>query len=282
MGASLRLQVNARDPVAELTLVEAFRELGPLAEAGPGDDEAQVREVNARRSAAAERIHRKLRHLARGMRFDWAILEEAAQLALLGLVARGPQGIREGAPDTEARVTGYLRKGLRNNAIGLLRPRRPVDPIDDDTPDPAPQLDSAASDVLARLLLDNAERQLLDEIVPALMVSMDEAQALRFAESFARLCDLAAGRSDREEILQEEIRSGPRRKGSTAVGKPGRKPRGERDAAQDRLDQRFKRTLDATRDAIVAFALEHDLDKTRVKALEQVLEALERRPGGKA
>jgi hypothetical protein len=137
--------------------------------------------------------------------------------------------------------------------------------------------------LLARQLLENARQHLVDEIVPGIMAGMNEdGKALHFARAFATLCDLSAGRIDTAEVLQEEIRSGARRRRRPAAGGPGRPPRPERDTAQDRLDQRFKRTLDAIRSGIVAYSVAHGLDKSRVKALEQVLGDLERRPGGEA
>jgi hypothetical protein len=234
-----------------LTLVEAFREVGPLVEAGPGVDADWAREVNARRSAAAECLHRKLQELVRRLRFDRALLDEARQEALLRLVARGPRGLRNGDPETEGQVKAYLRQALRHNALDLVgwnTPQRWSDSIEADLPDPRPGLDSRAHDLLARQLLENARQQLVDEIVPGIMAGMNEdGKALHFARAFATLCDLSAGRIDTEEVLQEEIRSGARRRRRPAASGPGREPRPERDVAQDRLDQRFKRTPDAIR-----------------------------------
>jgi DNA-directed RNA polymerase specialized sigma24 family protein len=278
--------VKALGPAVALTLVEAFREVGPLVEAGPGVAPDWALQVNARRSAAAECLHRKLRGLVRQLRFDRALLEEAAQEALLRLVARGPRGLREGDPQAEGQVTAYLRQALRHNALDLIgwaTPERWTDALPADLPDPGPGLDSRTHDLLARELLVSAWNQLVDEIVPGIMAGMkSEESALRFAQSFATLSDLATGRVEPEEILQAEIRSGPRRKRRAGASGSGHKPRSERDAAQDRLDQRFKRALHDLQEGVVAYSVAHDLDKSRVKALEQVLGDLARRPGDRA
>jgi hypothetical protein len=89
-----------------LTLVEAFREVGPLVEAARVSTRTWAREVNARRSAAAECLHRKLQELVRRLRFDRALLEEARQEALLRL-ARGPAvcGTATRRPKDKSRLT---------------------------------------------------------------------------------------------------------------------------------------------------------------------------------
>lgn len=275
--------MSARDPLVAVTLVEAFREVGPLVEIGPGVDPEWARAVNAQRSAAAECLQRKLQRLVGRLRFQRADLEEAAQEVLLRLVARGPRGIREGDPEADGQVVAYLQQSLKNNTLDLIgwgASQRWRDVPELDFPDPRPRPDSPTHDVLARQLLQDARQRLVDEIVPEVMAGLNsEEKALSFAKAFATLCDLATGQIDSEKVLEEEIRSGPRRKRRAGVAQSGRKPRTERDAAQDRLDQRFKRTLDVLRRGVVAHSLAQGLDKSRVKALEQVVGDLDRRPG---
>jgi DNA-directed RNA polymerase specialized sigma24 family protein len=85
-----------------VTLVEAFRQCGPLIEEDSDGVRAQASRV------LFEEIQR-LSHF-----LPVAVRDDAVQKVFLRVFRVGPRGIRDSDPDTESGVRGYLARSLRN------------------------------------------------------------------------------------------------------------------------------------------------------------------------
>jgi len=195
---------DARGPLQEarpVTLLDAFRALAPCI--GQAD-------VDAVRDRAAEVVLGVLHEIARGMRGDAPLLEDALMNTLLRMTRHGPRGVRVGDPDTDATVRFWLAACLRNNYRDLVA-GRPVE-LDPDRPPmrraplfAAPRPRDCEDEVVdsihgARV---EAERQVIyAEISTRLAAGLREMYRDQFLRAVAELREMADGTVSLDDVVK--------------------------------------------------------------------------------
>jgi hypothetical protein len=246
----------------ELSLLDAFRACGPL---------LGVPQVDGVRDAAAARLLRELRRLAAGLRgFTPAIRDDATQVVVMRLVRVGPRGLRQGDPQSDDGVRGYLLTALRNAArdllphpaLGQLSPgveRRAAT----SNPGPAEHLDEEIEKAGLQGLLEDARRR-LGEVITLAAEALEGPARERFLSAIAELTDVAEGRRAFDGIVDDEI------------VRTGAAPR----AAKNRLYKRYSRALERVVEAIERLARTGAIGYPEQQALLAAMDWLRLRPGG--
>jgi len=248
-----------------LSLVEAFRGLGPLT-GNPAVDDV--------RSAAATCILDETRRIAGRGRLDPHLRDEAVSLVLLRLVQR-PHGHRSlgRTPSTESDVCAYLGGALRNNLRELRRSARGATlaafaaalAATGDAAEPADAIDRER----ARGNLEDARRRLFDTVVPAVAARRRRRAREAFLAAVADLRAISEGRKSVSDVVCATL--GGRERGRDS-------PEWRR--ARNNVDQRFSRAL---RDLVAEARTLRErgsIDERRYRALRVSIDQL--RPGGES
>lgn len=239
-------RLQAGEPVAELTLLDAFRQCGGLV----GDPA-----VDAARSLANGVLYGHLRRLARHVGGPREVLEEAVQTIWVRLANKGPRGVRATDPGSDEAVTRYLVRSLKNGLIDHFRREGRRGELDVEqivAPEPG------ASDgelEAAREMLREATATIFDTIAPAAATHLRKGADATFRKAIEARRRLALSELTCQEAVVAEF--------------------GHLDhQTRNRFDQQQCRALKRLRDAIAAHVREETLEADRAAALREVFEGL--------
>ncbi len=175
------------------TLLQAFRTLGPL---------IGRPQVDQPRSGAARLLFQELQAFAaanaRLRRWSAEQRADAVAIVLLRLVQVGPRAVRLGDPDSDEGVRRYLQVALHHACLDLDRSQHAAEtvPIVPGAEPPAPnELDAEQLVDRSRALamLQRAQRDLRDVLIPWVMRGRRAAAARRLAETIDELVRIHAG-----------------------------------------------------------------------------------------
>jgi len=244
-----------------LTLVEAFRVLGPLT-GDPAVDDV--------RSAAAVRIFEEIRRMARRGRIDHHLRDEAVSLVLLRLMQRSRRDRQSRRTlCSESDVFAYLAGALRNNLRELRRgANRVVCEASlaraSDAAEPADAIDRER----ARGDLEDARRRLYDTVVPAVAGRRRRCARKTFLSAVADLRAISEGRMSVSDVVSAMLEGTER----SHVAPEWRR-------ARNSVDQRFSRALRALAAEARSLREEGSIDERRYRALRVSIDQI--RPGGR-
>lgn len=178
-----------------MTLLEAFRTLGPL---------IGVAEEDERRNEAARIVLAELHRLAARTTFNADVRDEIPSRVMVRMLQRLAGATRENDPDTDAGVTAWLWTCVRHTGIDLTRRKRPEKPIDTagdppgDSPDPLEELVGQA-EVEERTA---ALHQLREDIVAEVAAGMQPRARDAFLEAIDDLFALAEGGVSFDDVVR--------------------------------------------------------------------------------
>lgn len=246
--------------MAELSLLEAFRQCGP-----PIGDPA----VDGPRREAMARLFEELQDLARRLARHGELARDAASETLIRFVQRGPLGERPGDPEHHEAVRRYLCRCLLNSIEDIRRRgRHEVLSDRDPVPTPRPQsgqdfeLDAmreafGEEDGLVRQL-DEAASRLFQDVVPFTESQLRQAAREPFRIDVELRRQIAEGRKTIEEGVQE------------LYGQLDRQTR-------NRFDQRQSRSLKRLGDGLEAYVKLERLEAAESYALRLAVQGLKER-----
>ena len=195
--------------------------------------------------------------------------EDAVSTVLIHLVDSRPRHVGGRGPVNDGAVRGYLRKALLNRLRDMRRQRagrREVEGEPDEYGTGGPlegDLSVSEAHREAKEELDQAQRQLFDEIVPS--TNMRERDKVQFRESVATLRDLRDGRKSMGALI------------ATACSENAKEE--ERKRARNVLDQRFSRALKRLLGQIDWLAGRGNVGSRRADTLRKVVASLRLRQG---
>lgn len=201
-----------------MTLLDAFRRVGPIVGVSPAEDEER-REAAQLLLGALRQQSRPLWKEARG-RND--LLEDAIQTVLARLIRVGPRGERANDPTDDRGVERWLRKALLRRLIDEVRSRA----RESEAPAPAPPR-ADRPDVVAegRIALENALQMASEVLQTHVMPPVGSG----VGETLAELMTIAQGGTRFEDVVDAERERGG----------------GTRGQARQRLYTRYSRALRA-------------------------------------
>jgi DNA-directed RNA polymerase specialized sigma24 family protein len=246
-----------------VNLVDAFRIIGP-----PTDDPA----ADARLQEAQELVYNELQRQARRLQGSGSFSDALARQecsdsvsdVFIHILQSGPRGLREGDPDSDLRVQGYLRRAIHNGTIDRLRAISRTEDVDDEnraqefSTEAPPQFED---DV--HVLLAEGHRLLDDILVPE---AITRARRVDLKKSLQR---------DLEEL--KRIRATPSLLAAQiqeAAGSTSASGDAAWRTAANRLYQRYGRCLERLGLVRLALVDEGRLEAPQAESLAAVLDTL--------
>lgn len=249
-----------------MTLLEAFQQVAPQT-GSAGLDRA--------RNEAARLLWAELRSLSwstsllRRMTEDER--QDAAAVVLLRLVQAGPRGQRYGDPDHDGGVRSFLRAALENAFKDVIRSRAAQRTVslddagmqaDPPAPDSATAPDRELDRARAARDLDQAVRDLLDEVLPWLEERRRKNASARLRQTTQELLQLYRGSLSFAEVLQQ------------AAGPAGSSDPAALQRARYALYQQYHRAIETLLGAVDEMQKGQGLSEPRSRALRTILEEL--------
>ena len=179
-----------------MTLLEAFRDLGPIVDADT--------RLSCTRERACEVVLNKLRQLAVGI--PASCREDVIAEVCVRLIQSGPRGERVDGPQSEEQVERYLRKSISNQRVSYHRcTARETAGLPADVAVTA-TFETQPDQMRAREALCWARRHFFERIVPALAEDLQQrgGEPTDFIDAMKELREMADGTVPFGELVTRE------------------------------------------------------------------------------